>query len=223
MALSIAQAQAKLKDSDYEGWGVAKSAFVPKKTIPLALQLVSEYVEAFEKMVAGQLRRANKVNTGSLSDSLRVETTETANGIILEIFVNDYYKFVDQGVQGTGPGNRNTRSPYKYKDKMPPVVEILKWVRKNVNAARNEDQQRKLSNLQKKRRSVSSMAKAMQPRTLAFLIARKIKRQGLPYTGFWERSVNETFKDFDVKMSQALGIDIRVNLENMVKEIQTRK
>ena len=67
------------------------------------------------------------------------------------------------------------------------------------------------------------MAKAMQPRTLAFLIARKIKRQGLPYTGFWERSVNETFKDFDIKMSEALGIDIAVNLQNMVKEIKTKK
>lgn len=220
---TIAQAQAKLNAGDYESWGVVKSGFIPKNTMPLALQLISEYVEAFEKMVAGQLRRANKVNTGSLSDSLRVETTETANGIIFEIFVNDYYKFVDQGVQGTGPNSRNTRSPYKYRDKMPPIVEILKWVRKNVNAARNEDQQRKLSKLQKKRRSVSSMAKAMQPRTLAFLIARKIKRQGLPYTGFWERSVNETFKDFDIKMSEALGIDIRVNLENMVKEIKKKK
>lgn len=220
---TIAQAQAKLNAGDYESWGVVKSGFIPKNTMPLALQLISQYVEAFEKMVAGQLRRANKVNTGSLSDSLRVETTETANGIIFEIFVNYYYKYIDKGVQGTGPGNKNTTSPHKYTDKMPPVIDILKWLRKNINAVRNEDQQRKLSKLQKKRRSVSAMAKEMQPRTLAFLIARKIKRQGLPYTGFWERSVNEVFKDFDIKMSQALGIDIRVNLENMVKEIKKKK
>jgi hypothetical protein len=42
-------------------------------------------------------------------------------------------------------------------------------------------------------------------------------------TGFWTDSIEQTFKDFDVKMSQALGIDIRVNLENMVKEIKKKK
>jgi hypothetical protein len=58
---------------------------------------------------------------------------------------------------------------------------------------------------------------------LAKIIARSIKKKGLRRTGFWTDSINETFKDFDVKMSQALGIDIRVNLENMVKEIKTKK
>jgi len=220
---TIAQAQAKLGASDYESWGVLKSAFVPKNSIPLALQLVAEYVEAFERRVDNELKRANKINTGSLASSIRYETSETANGIIISVFVNDYYKFIDKGVQGTGPGSKNTTSPYKYKDKAPPVVEILKWLRRNVNAGRNEDQQRKLSKLQKKRRSIKAATERIQPRTLAFLISRKIKRVGLPYTGFWERSINETFKDFDVKMSQALGIDIRVNLENMVKEIKTKR
>ncbi len=39
----------------------------------------------------------------------------------------------------------------------------------------------------------------------------------------WEKSIDAVFKDFDVKMSQALGIDVRVNLENMVKEIKKKK
>ncbi len=112
---TIAQAQAKLSAGDYESWGVVKSAFVPKNTMPLALQLVAQYVESFESKVADELNRLDKVDTGNLASSIKFETTETANGIIINVFVNDYYKFVDSGVRGKGQNNINTTSPYKFR------------------------------------------------------------------------------------------------------------
>jgi hypothetical protein len=218
MALTIAQAQAKISASDYEGWGVAKSVFVPRKSIPLALQFVAEYVEAFQRAADDRLNATDRVDTGSLASSIKFETTETANGIIIEVFVNDYYKFVDKGVRGVGPGNKNNTSPYKFRYANPSKshIEAMRgWIRRNGLKSRAKDVQ-KYGRIGREKRQPEDMR-------LAQIIARSIKMKGLKRTGFWEDSINETFKDFDIKMAEALGIDIAVNLKNMVKEIKTKK
>lgn len=218
MALSIAQAQAKVSSSDYESLGVAKSVFVPKKTMPVALQLVSEYVEAFEKMTADKLKALDRVDTGNLASSIKFETTETKDGLIIEVFVNDYYKFVDRGVRGIGRNNINTTSPYRFRYANPSkshVQAIRGWISRNRDKVKARDVQ--------KYGAIGREKRQPQDITVAWLVARNIKRRGLRQTGFWTDSINEVFKDFDIKMSQALGVDIVVNLENMVKEIKTKK
>jgi hypothetical protein len=215
---TIAQAQAKLGGRSFTGTGVSKGVFVPKEDMPLALQLVADYVKEFESRVATELDRVGRVDTGNLASSIRYETTETANGLIIQVFVNDYYKFVDKGVRGVGRGNINTTSPYKFRFLNPSKSHqnaIRKWLKRNDVKSSATDV--------KKYGAVGREQRQPTDTTLAFLVARKIKRVGLPYTGFWEKSIEAVFKDFDVKMSQALGIDVRVNLENMVKEIKTKK
>ena len=215
---TIAQAQAKLGGRATAGLGMSKGVFVPKEDMPLALQLVAEYVEAFERRVADELNRLDKVDTGSLASSIKFETTETKNGIIISVFVNDYYKFIDSGVKGIGRNNKNTTSPYKFRTLNPSqshVSAIRKWIARNGIKARATDV--------KKYGAGGRENRQPQDKSLAYIIARSIKSKGLVRTGFWTDSIQETFKDFDIKMSQALGIDIRVNLENMVKEIKTKK
>jgi hypothetical protein len=215
---TIAQAQAKLGGRATAGLGMSKGVFVPKEDMPLALQMVAEYVEAFERQVADELNRLDKVDTGDLASSIKFETTETKNGIIIEVFVNDYYKFIDKGVKGIGRNNKNTTSPYKFRTLNPSqshVNAIRKWIARNGIRARATDV--------KKYGAVGRENRQPQDKSLAYIIARSIKSKGLERTGFWTDSIEQTFKDFDVKMSQALGIDIRVNLENMVKEIKKKK
>ena len=215
---TIAQAQAKLGGRVTAGLGMSKGVFVPKEDMPLALQMVAEYVEAFERRTADELNRLDKVDTGGLASSIRFETTETANGIIIEVYVNDYYKFVDKGVRGVGRNNINTTSPYRFRYLNPSkshVSAIRKWIARNGIKSRATDV--------KKYGAVGRENRQPEDVRLAKIIARSIKSKGLRRTGFWTDSINETFKDFDAKMSQALGIDVRVNLENMVKEIKTKK
>jgi len=215
---TIAQAQAKLGGRAFTGLGMSKGVFVPKEDMPLALQMVAEYVEAFERRVDNELNRLDKVDTGNLASSIRYETTETANGLIIEVYVNDYYKFVDKGVRGVGKNNENTTSPFRFRYLNPSkshVSAIRKWIARNGIKARVTDI--------KKYGAVGMENRRPQDISLAGIIARSIKSKGLRRTGFWENSIDAVFKDFDVKMSQALGIDIRVNLENMVKEIKTKK
>jgi hypothetical protein len=204
------------------GLGTERS-FFGKIDFDYIEKLLLDYGKEFQSMAQGQLRRANKVSTGALSDSIKYIVKRTKNGYELNIEVLDYYKFIDKGVQGTGPGSRNTSSPYKYKDKMPPIKSIIKWMKTEISEAKKEDQKYKLSKRQKKSRSVKAMSMEMKRKTLAFLIARKIKRRGLPYTGFWERSFEKTFQDLDVKLAQASGLNIRSNFENLIKEIKTKR
>jgi hypothetical protein len=215
---TIAQAQAKLGGRAFTGTGISKGVFVPKEDMPLALQMVAEYVEAFERRTADELNRLDKVDTGGLASSIRFETTETANGIIIEVYVNDYYKFVDKGVRGVGKNNENTTSPFRFRYLNPSkshVSAIRKWIARNGIKSRATDV--------KKYGAVGRENRQPEDVRLAKIIARSIKSKGLRRTSFWTDSINETFKDFDAKMSQALGIDVRVNLENMVKEIKTKK
>jgi hypothetical protein len=215
---TIAQAQAKLGGRAFTGTGISKGVFMPKEDMALASQMVAEYVKEFESRVATELDRVGRVDTGDLASSIRYETTETAKGLIIEVYVNDYYKFVDKGVRGVGRNNINTTSPYKFRYLNPSkshVSAIRKWIARNGIRARATDV--------KKYGAVGRENRQPQDKSLAYIIARSIKSKGLVRTGFWTDSIQETFKDFDVKMSQALGIDVAVNLENMVKEIKKKK
>jgi len=204
------------------GLGETKSGFEPLDLSAIE-KVLFEYAAEFQKMASRQLRRANKISTGKLEDSISFEVTETDAGFELALKVLDYYKFVDQGVRGAGANSKNNTSPYKYRDKMPPIKEILKWIKqKGSLKASAEDQKRGLSKAQKSSRALRAAAKKLKPKTLAFLIARKIQQRGLPYTGFWERSFEQTFKGLDVKLAEVTGLNIRTNFDELIKEIKSR-
>jgi RNA polymerase-interacting CarD/CdnL/TRCF family regulator len=184
-------------------------------------EFLSRYADKFLKMAQRQLNRANKVNTGDLIDTASVNVESSSLGASMFIEMLSYYKYVDQGVRGTGPGNKNNRSPYKYKRKMPPLRVIEKWIVDNSLQGKQETQTRKLSKLQRKRKTVRAMAQKTSAKTLAFLIARKIKQRGLPYTGYFERSFAEAFRDLDKDLANMLQDSVASNFEILVKEIES--
>jgi len=215
---TIQQAQRKAGKGVFAGLGEAKGDTVQLNTVEAMLGL---YAMEFISKAQKNLKQANKISTGGLSESMRFESTEMPGGLSLKIFVNNYYKFIDEGVQGAGPKSKNRTSPYKYRDKMPPIIEIMKWMRTNVNAARIDDQKTKLSKLQKKRKRLKETVKrADSIRKVAFMFAKSIQMKGFKKTGFWSRAFDESFKDFGPKMAEAMGADIRIDLKNMIKEVK---
>jgi hypothetical protein len=206
----------------FAGLGESNSSFEPLD-LSAVEEVLFDYAKQFQKMASRQLRQSNKISSGALEESIAFEVTDTGDGYELALKVLDYYKFVDQGVRGAGSNSRNKTSPYKYRNKMPPVKEILKWIsQKGSLKASAEDQRRGLSKAQKSSRALRGATQRIKPKTLAFLIARKIQQRGLPYTGFWERSFEQTFKGLDVKLAQVTGLNIRTNFEQLIKEIKSR-
>jgi hypothetical protein len=231
MAVSIAQAQAAfLKGGGFVG-GMLRPA--PNELSDME-KLLSEYIEKFLGEAADNLNKTNSVTTGNLVDSLNFDIEPTRTGYIIKFTALDYYKFVDKGVRGSGRSLKNNTSPYRYRDKMPPVNVIEKWIIRNRLTATTRDTMQSINRatVSNPNRSIQygrtgRERKAIDPtkgrRTLAFIIAKSIKRDGLYETGFWSDAFEKTFADFGVKMSAALGKTITVNLQQMAKDVQSKK
>ena len=231
MAVSIAQAQAKfLKEGGPIG-GTLRPA--PNELSDIE-KLLSEYIERFLNTAADNLNKTNSVTTGNLADSLSFDIEPTRTGYIINFTALDYYKFVDKGVRGVGRSAKNNTSPYKFKFLNPSkshVTAIEKWIIRNRLTATTRDTMQSINRatVNNANRSIQygrtgSERKAIDPakgrRTLAFIIAKSIKRDGLYETGFWTDAFEKTFADFGVKMSAALGKTITVNLQQMAEDIK---
>lgn len=218
MAKSERQVQAELLN---EGWIDQQSADKVDRSGAEARtveELLARYAKEFVDAVRANLDKAGKVSTGGLTDGLDSGEIEKYRGTYtLEIGYdkNDpaakYWDFVNQGVKGLVSGEP-ANSPYKFRKlSAPPVmVEAIKgWMRTNGIAARNESQNEGLSSLQQKRKRIAEVQDPLD--SFAYFTARRIKREGLPYTGYFDKPVDEYFGDqFAAAIGKAAAIDVRI-------------
>jgi hypothetical protein len=101
------------------------------------------------------MTESNSDASGKLGASIGFNVKSTSKGIDLNIEMLDYWQYVDEG---------------RKKGKQPPVSEILKWLT--------------YPNVRDKIRGGESDAPVENPESLAFLIARKIGREGTKGTDF---------------------------------------
>lgn len=219
MALSIAQAQAAFLR---EGGPMGGTIRPEPNELSDMEKLLSEYITKFLNTAADNLNKTQSVTTGNLLDSLDFNIESTRSGYTINFTALDYYKFVDKGVRGAGASRKNNTSPYKFKFITPSkshVTAIEKWIIRNRLTATASDVNR-YGRTGRERKAIDP-TKGRQ--SLAYIIAKSIKRDGLYETGFWTDAFNDTFKDFGVKMSEALGKTITVNLQQMAGEVQSKK
>jgi len=216
MGVSIAQAQAAFLREGGPMGGTIRPA--PNELSDME-KLLAGYIEKFLNTAADNLNKTQSVTTGNLLDSLDFEIVSDRNGYTINFTALDYYKFVDKGVRGAGASRKNNTSPYKFKFITPSkshVIAIEKWIISNRLTATARDVNR-YGRTGRERKAIDP---AKGRKTLAYIIARSIKRDGLYETGFWSDAFEDTFKDFGVKMSEALGKTITVNLQQMAKDIK---
>jgi hypothetical protein len=216
MGVSIAQAQAAFLRGGGPMGGTIRPA--PNELSDME-KLLAGYIEKFLNTAADNLNKTQSVTTGNLLDSLDFEIVSDRNGYTINFTALDYYKFVDKGVRGAGASRKNNTSPYKFKFITPSkshVIAIEKWIISNRLTATARDVNR-YGRTGRERKAIDP---AKGRKTLAYIIARSIKRDGLYETGFWSGAFEDTFKDFGVKMSEALGKTITVNLQQMAKDIK---
>lgn len=181
---------------------------------------------AFIEEARANLEKANKIATGTLVKDISAgeiyqsgDRYEMTVGYPVTSEGAKYYDFVNKGVSGTQV-KRN--SPYSFKTpfanrKM--ALSIVGWLQTNKRAGIREDQTRKLSKLQKKRKSIIKMVSdAENKRRLAYAIASNIKKKGIKKTGFFDKALDSVFgESFANDIAKATGKEISVRIKSLDK------
>ena len=162
---------------------------------------VERYLNSFGKQVVNRakanLGRSKGGNT-ALANSIRFEVKPDSDGLVVKFYMADYGTFLDKGVSGNKKDqsfknykNQRESSPYKYKNKQPPPGILVKWIKKKGIKGRDKETGRFISH-----------------KSLAFLIGRKIKRDGIPSLSFFQKPLGLGMKQFGKDLLGAITLDI---------------
>ena len=163
----------------------------------IAETVLAQYGEEFMLNLGKYANQRKVVASGKLlSDSM----FRIVDGTTLQIVVPDYFDYPNEGVQGVKSSKNAPGSPYKFKNygmNAEGRKKIKDYIRQGHAKIRNVRSDKALGiGLEKKRLSVADA----QANTLIYWI----KRQGIKKTSYFTDALKETFKDFEVKMSEAV-------------------
>jgi hypothetical protein len=219
MAKSLKQIQTEaLNEGKLDVFANNRTDYLSDGETPITALLLGQTAGEFVLKVIENINRLGLTDQGSLTDDLSQGDIEILGnggysveiGYAPETAAAKYADFVDKGVKGVKSQAKAPNSPYSYRKlSVPPVMlnAIRGWVDRQGLSARAEDQTRDLSALQVKRGGIPRDPKT----TLAYLIARNIKRTGLPTTRYFSGEIDNYFgKAFAQAVAKAIGQDIRI-------------
>jgi uncharacterized short protein YbdD (DUF466 family) len=163
--------------------------------------ILKEYEQTIIDSLIKSLENNNKIAGGMLAQSIEAKTKIFGQSISLQVYMNDYWKYVDSG--------------RKKGSKQPPQDAMLKhialrgeWHAKRVNDISNFYTNSK--GLKVKRKNPLPKDKARK--SLAFLIGRSIKRKGIKPTNFVEEGISGIERQLEADLLEAVGRQIEVQL-----------
>lgn len=179
--------------------------------------------EEFIKQAIKNLKKANKINTGTLSSDLAQGEINVSGGVYsMKVGYpenskgSEYYDYVNKGVKGLS-GSQNSK--YKFRTFNPSknmVAAIDSWLKNNRISSRFEGQKKNLSSLQKKRKSITKIiSEAESKKRLSYVIAKSIKRKGINKTGFFDKAQDAAFgESFANDIAKAAGKEISIRIKS---------
>jgi hypothetical protein len=146
---------------------------------------MSEFRKALEKYAKyviqqsrTNLTKKKNNSTKALYNSLEYKI----QGDKVSFLSEKYGPFIDKGVRGAKgyyADQATAESPYKYTTKIPPAKPFEKWIKKNNIQGRDKKTGRFISHM-----------------SLAFIIGRKIKRDGIKGLSFFQKPLGLGLKQF---------------------------
>lgn len=157
------------------------------------------YGEALVEKYRWKLEEKNIRNTGTLGDTVRV-IVETPNAGVYELSLGleEYYKYIEEGVNGM---EKNQGSPYT-RGKYPPPDAIQQWIRTKPIAP-----------------YASQNGKIPSERELAFLIGRKIALEGTEGRHPLGDSIEEIQEFWMGEIEKALERDVEADLDEIISNL----
>ncbi len=152
---------------------------------------LNEALEKFRSYVIQQSRsnlsKMRKNSSKNLYNSLKgkVEIKKDDYQVIFEML--NYGAFQDEGVSGK---NKKYNTRFSYKSKMPPASKLYKWIVRKGIAPRDKQ------------------GKFISRKSLQFLIARSIFKNGIKPSLFFTKPYNDGLKRLPAEVQNAYGDDV---------------
>jgi hypothetical protein len=165
-----------------------------KSEVQKALERFRDHVVSISKR---NLTNKQKNSSKKLYNSIQGKVKANPNSFELEFSMEDYGVFQDAGVSGT---KKKYNTPYSYKSKMPPVKAFDKWlVRKGIAPRKN--------------------GKFTSRKSLAFLIARSVYRNGIKPSLFFTKPFEAAYKNLPQELLDKYGLDAIELFNEQIDEI----
>lgn len=191
---------------------------------------VAELVKVFAQDILNDLQsnltKSDSIASGNLYQSITWEPLKVMKtGVMFELILDSYYKYVDEGVQGRDSSLKAPNSQYKFKNKRPPYQPIKEWLRTKGYKPKDEfitkSQKERLDELSAIKRKKSSLRQKLKKKTMdeimtsfAIATAYNIQKNGLKATNFYSSVVNEErFEKFRKDISEAFKQDIIISIK----------
>ena len=159
-----------------------------------ALEELRRYVIKESK---SNLTRLGKNSSKKLYNSIEGDVEAFPNSIQLLFTMNDYGFFQDKGVSGV---NKKYNTPFSYTNKMPPPKALDKWIVRKGIAPRDKN------------------GKFISRKSLQFLIARSIFKNGIKPSLFFTRPFENAIKRMPEEITRAYGLDASKLLDSIMKQ-----
>ncbi len=154
-----------------------------KAEVQKALERFRDHVVSVSKR---NLTNSKKNSSKKLYNSIKGNVKAMPNSFSMEFTMEDYGVFQDAGVSGT---KKKYNTPYSYKSKMPPVKAFDKWIVRKGLAPRK------------------SGGQFSSRKSLAFLIARSVFRNGIKPSLFFTKPFEAAYKKLPQELVEAYGLD----------------
>lgn len=176
---------------------------------------VNKALDEFGKSVIGRaksnLKKGGKYGShdtsGQLSNSLSYKVKATERSINFDFYAQDYWKYLDAGVQGKVSGLKAPNSPYKFGSgtgkKGGLRASIDRWaVRKGLGGTRGAN------------------GRFTTRKEMVSAISRSIYLKGTTETKFFRNAYEQSFKELDNNIVEKFGLDLDTFLRFTLKEIK---
>ena len=169
---------------------------------------IERYLNSFGRNVVKESRALLREQKGDtrLAKSIRYEVFKTANGFSTNFYMFDYGEYLDEGVSGnkqqryyTNFKGKKELSSYKYTNKQPPPDVLSRWIKrkgiqpKGLGRGRDKNTGQFISNL-------------------AFLIGKKIKREGIKSLSFFQKPLGLGYN----KLQKELLKEVKADIESYI-------
>jgi len=150
---------------------------------------IEDFRDGIVNSAKANLAMQGRNASGKLSDSIEGSTvTESKGEFVFDIEMELYGEFLDKGVNGIKSAYT---TPYSYKNKMPPPSKLDKWIVKRNIAPRDKK------------------GKFISRKSIQFLIARGIFKNGIKPSLFFTNAYNQMSKNVGEKILEAIKLDTR--------------